>query len=572
MAERSEGGSPPRQRRLVNPRTWPVRWRLAAASAGLTLAILLIFAAVIGHLATQRIRNDFDQEMHGAVTTLANRVQVIQTPSGLLVKNPELDDFALPNGAAVRIFDTAGHLQEQTHHAPELGPPEPGVAHVGALRVITARVVSSGGNVVGYVQYARSEEHVNDTITRLWLFIAAGVVGAVLLACLAGLTIANRAMQPIASLTAAAGEIASTRDPSRRMPQPDVDDEVGELARTLEQMLRSLDAARAEREQAMQKQREFVADASHELRTPLTSVIANLELLQTSLEQPRENEDREMVDSALRSSRRMSRLVADLLLLARADAGRFSERTDCDLAEIVGAAAAEVAPMVRGRNLKVENGRPVPLLGNPDELHRMVVNLLDNAVRYTPEGSTIDLRLQTEGDRAIVEVADDGPGIPEGLREQVFDRFVRGTGPADTAAGGGTGLGLAIVRAVANSHGGKVEASPSPRGGALFTVTLPLGKTEQGITTPLETLYSALFICNPDETHGFAGDLPLSTSAGPPSADRSKQPPGSPLPRARRLSFSCDLPPEQPSGTAPAGRVATRLAPRRNRPALRGSP
>src|SRR5919197_3044369 len=138
------GASPPRQRRL-NPRTWPVRWRLAAASAGLTLAILLIFAAVIGHLATQRIRNDFNQEMHGAVTTLANRVQVIQTPSGLLVKNPELDDFALPNGAAVRIFDTAGHLQEQTHRAPELGPPRPGVTHLGDLRVVTARVVSSGG-------------------------------------------------------------------------------------------------------------------------------------------------------------------------------------------------------------------------------------------------------------------------------------------------------------------------------------------------------------------------------------------------------------------------------------------
>jgi two-component system, OmpR family, sensor kinase len=456
-----------------------VRWRLAAASAGLTLAILLVFAVVIGRLATERIRSDFDKEMHQAVTTLASQVRLVPTPEGQVLYSPELDDFALPNGAAVRIFDATGQLQKQTHHAPALGLPQPGVVHIGALRVVTARIVSTSG-VVGYVQYARSEKHINDTIRRLWLFIGAGVLGAVLLACLAGLAIANRAMRPIASLTATAGEIANTRDPSRRMPQPEVDDEVGELARTLEQMLRSLDAARAERERSLQKQREFVADASHELRTPLTSVIANLELLQTSL-QHETSEDHEMVDSALRSSQRMSRLVADLLLLARADAGRIGERTDCDLAEIARNAAAEVAPVAGER-------RPLAVSGSPDELHRMVLNLLDNAVRHTPDGSTIDLRLARNGDRAVVEVADDGPGIPEEMREQVFDRFVRGSGPADTAAGGGTGLGLAIVHAVAHSHGGEVRASRSALGGALFTVSLPLGKSEQPLTSPLGEL------------------------------------------------------------------------------------
>ena len=111
------------------------------------------------------------------------------------------------------------------------------------------------------------------------------------------------------------------------MPAPKTDDEVGELARTLEQMLRSLDAARTEREEAMKKQREFVADASHELRTPLTSILANLELLQASLREPGRDEDQAMIDSALRSSQRMSRLVADLLLLARADAGQARRAT-----------------------------------------------------------------------------------------------------------------------------------------------------------------------------------------------------------------------------------------------------
>jgi signal transduction histidine kinase len=181
-----------------------------------------------------------------------------------------------------------------------------------------------------------------------------------------------------------------------------------------------------------------------------------------------------MVDSALRSSKRMSRLVADLLLLARADAGRIGARTRCDLAEAAGAAAAEVAPTIGERELRVDNGRSLPVDGNPDELHRMVLNLLDNAVRHTPPGTKIELRLRAEGNHAIVEVADDGPGVPPELRAQIFDRFVRGDGPADTAVSGGSGLGLAIVRAVTTSHGGSVEVGESDSGGALFRVRLPL--------------------------------------------------------------------------------------------------
>jgi two-component system, OmpR family, sensor kinase len=338
------------------------------------------------------------------------------------------------------------------------------------MRVAATRIAGGDGGLTGYVQYGRSLEHVDSTIDRLWLFVVAGILGGTLLATLAGLAIADRAMRPVASLTARAHEIAETRDPSRRMPQPKADDEVGELARTLEQMLRSLDAARAEREGALRKQREFVADASHELCTPLTSVLANLELLQASLGAPGQEEDRQIVDSALRSSKRMSRLVADLLLLARADAGRMGERHPCDLAEIVGNAAAELAPTLGDRKLSIDNGRPVHLEGNPDELHRLVVNLLDNAAHHTPSGSSIDLSLRSEGDDVVLEVADDGPGIPPQQRDAIFDRFVRGDGPADVSTAPGTGLGLAIVRAVATSHGATVEATESPAGGALFRI------------------------------------------------------------------------------------------------------
>jgi two-component system OmpR family sensor kinase len=477
-----------RQRRF-DPRTWPVRWRLAAASAGLTLAILLVFAAVIGHLATQRIRSDFDRDMRTAVTNLTSTLHVSYASGTPLESGvDDLDDFVRGNGAVLRLYDFNGSQIDETRNAPSLGQLHLGITQHGSLRVVTARVYDLSGQPSGFVQYARSDEHIDTTIERLWLFIAIGVVGGVLLACLAGLTIANRAMQPIASLTATAREIASTRDTSRQMPQPQANDEVGELAQTLEQMLRSLDAARTEREGAMQKQREFVADASHEMRTPLTSVIANLELLQASLSQPLGSEEREIVDSALRSSQRMSRLVADLLLLARADAGRIGERSDCDLSEIVGDAASEIAPVAGDRSLEVSNGAPVPIRGNRDELHRMVINLLDNAIRYTANEGAIEVRTTVDDGAARIEVADDGPGIPAEMREDVFERFVRGAGPADTARGGGTGLGLAIVRAVAESHGGRVSADASPLGGALISVSLPAEKTEQAVTPSLETL------------------------------------------------------------------------------------
>ncbi len=475
---------------IPRPGSWPVRWRLAAVSAGLTLAILVLFGAIIGNLAAQRIRDDFNREMKGAVSTLASQVRIVDTITNtLIIREPDLGDFVSPNDASVRIYDARGQQLDASPNAEELGPPVAGVHDVGEMRVVTVVLRSrQSGRIAGYVQYGRNEQPTESTIDRLWLFIAAGVLGATLLASLAGVAIARRAMRPISSLTATAREIADTGDPSSHMPQPRADDEVGELAQTLEQMLRSLDAARSERETALKRQREFVADASHELRTPLTSILANLELLQASLDETSLEDERAMVDSALRSSGRMSRLVGDLLLLARADAGRIGARTRCDLAEAAGNAAAEVAPTIGERTLRVENERALPVDGNPDELHRMVLNLLDNAVRHTPAGATIELRLRAEGRDAVVEVADDGPGVPPELRGQIFERFVRGEGPADTAIGGGSGLGLAIVSAVAASHGGSAEVGESELGGALFSVRLPLRKSEKSISGALDRL------------------------------------------------------------------------------------
>jgi signal transduction histidine kinase len=457
---------------------------LAAVSATLTLIILVVFALVVGRLTSNRLHSDFNDDVRGTASTLARQTEVrtIPIPPFTRILRPQPQAMPLSPNSTVRYVYRDGSLVQggAPSGAPNLGPPDVGHVHEVAGYIVGSYPVPGTLNSVHpvYVEYARSQASIDATINRLWLFLALGILGGTALAALAGIAIAGRAMRPIANLTATAREIASTRDPSRRIPEPEIDDEVGELARTLDQMLRQLDAARSETEQMMQLQREFVADASHELRTPLTSILANLELLQERLEREQvHGEDGEMLDSALRSSRRMSRLVSDLLLLARADAGRTGVRRECDLTEVAAAALAEVVPVANGHRMTMAENGPVAVRGNPDELHRLALNLLDNGLRHTPAGTRIQIAVERRNGDAVLEVTDDGPGIPEGMEQQVFSRFVRGAGPADVAGDSGTGLGLAIVEAVATSHGGDVAAGSSPAGGARFTVTLPTAES-----------------------------------------------------------------------------------------------
>jgi signal transduction histidine kinase len=468
----------------LTPKRWPVRWRLAGVSATLTLIILVIFAVVVGRLTSNRLQSDFNNDVRNSAQTIAGQTQVSFDPFTATrnVRIPPLKRFqgmvTSPNSALCIVHQHGRPVR--CLGTSDLGAPEPNdtLRRVGHFEVVSLPLVTTipSGDPL-YVQYGRSTTNLDATIQRLWLFLGLGVLGGTVLAALAGIAVAGRAMRPIAALTATAREIATTRDPSTRIPEPENEDEIGELARTLDQMLRQLDAARSETEQMMQAQREFVADASHELRTPLTSILANLELLQDSLrEAERRGEEDEMVASALRSSKRMSRLVSDLLLLARADAGRTGSRHECDLAEVAAAAVSEVRPVASGRHLTIAGDGPVPVEGNPDELHRLALNLLDNGVRHTPEGTEIKVSVERRNGDAVLEVSDDGPGLPAGMEEQVFSRFVRGNGPADLAPNSGTGLGLAIVKAVALSHGGDVDAGSSSAGGARFTVRLPAAK------------------------------------------------------------------------------------------------
>jgi two-component system, OmpR family, sensor kinase len=449
----------------------PVRWRLAAVSAALTLVILLAFALVVGTLTTRRIHAQFN----GEVRSTADRVASVGTPVSFVNGQARCGlrlDRSTSDGA-IRIVTLDGTVICQTPGAPDLGPPAVDRARArerGGYRIETRRLFlqSQGSSLPGasqvWLQVGRPTHGVEETVGRVRVFLALGVLGGALLAFLAGLAIARRAMSPIAELTATARQIERTRDPSLRVPRGQADDEVAELARTLEGMLAALDASRSETEATLRRQREFVADASHELRTPLTSVLANLELLADQLE----GEEEETATSALRSARRMRRLVGDLLMLARADAGRSARHVPTDLGRVLAEAVAELEAVAADHELSVD-ARPAPVAGARDELHRLALNLMENAIRHTPAGTRVRASTAVRDGEAVLEVVDDGPGVPEPLRERVFERFVRGRGER----AGSSGLGLAIVRAVAESHGGSVTLEPAQGGGARFVVRLP---------------------------------------------------------------------------------------------------
>ncbi|MBS1871007.1 MAG: HAMP domain-containing histidine kinase [Actinobacteria bacterium] len=451
----------------------PTRWRLAGGSAALTFVILCGFAIIVGLLTTRQIRIQYDDSVRETADYLQSRAQVSYDLQTNEPRCGRLGDLASADAAKVRVYLLAQPPQLMcayggTHPLwPSFTLDRPFPNDQLGYRVEVRRInVDPVGQAV--LIYARPLSAIDRTAAKVRFFLILGVLGGSGLALLAGLMVARRAMAPVEKLTASAREIERTRDPGRHVPQPEADDEVAELARTLEDMLQALDAARAETEATLTRQRQFVADASHELRTPLTSVLANLELL---AEQVDGEDAQAAVASALRSSQRMRRLVADLLLLARADAGRTVPHRRVDLAQVLVEVAAELEPLAeRGaHHLTISAHERLVVDGARDELHRLALNLIENAMRHTPPGTHVHAALASAGDDVVLTVEDDGPGIPEQLRPRLFERFVRAHGDG----GGGSGLGLAIVRAVAVSHGGSVRIERAATGGARFVVRLP---------------------------------------------------------------------------------------------------
>jgi heavy metal sensor kinase len=333
------------------------------------------------------------------------------------------------------------------------------------------------GRMLGVIQVGQSLESVQDTLRQLLLILAFAVPVTLVVASLGGLFLADRALSPIDRITRTAQRI-NAEDLSQRLGLTLPDDEVGRLARTFDAMLARLD-------EAFRRQRQFTADASHELRTPLTVIKGDIGV---ALNRPRGAAEYRRVLAELEDEvDRLTRLVEDLLLLARADTGRpLLQPESLDLAGLLRAVADQVRPLAEAKGLTLHLQVPdsLPLNGDPDKLIRLFLNLLDNAVKYTPAGGQVTLQataavggwssaVTSEASPAvIVQVTDTGPGIPPEHLAHIFERFYRADESRSRAAGG-SGLGLAIARWIAEAHGGRIEVDSEPGRGSTFSVWLP---------------------------------------------------------------------------------------------------
>lgn len=328
---------------------------------------------------------------------------------------------------------------------------------------------SQAGNVVGVLQVALPLGANEAAMQHLIMLMALLVPGAMVLAAAGGWILASQALSPIARITRMAGELSAS-DLSLRIPPAPRDDEIGRLVTTLNGMLGRLDAA-------FRRQRQFTADASHELRSPLATIIANLELIRAgTAHTPAQNTLEYTLGDIKTEAERMRAIVNDLLLLARADANQITiEREPVAMDELVLDVVAQRQARARHKGLRLTAGRvsPSQVLGEDARLIQVLLNLVDNALAYTPPGGLVALSVETEGAWAEVRVRDTGIGIgPEDL-PRIFERFYRAD-PARARDSGGSGLGLAICAWIVEAHGGTITATSAPGQGSTFTARLPL--------------------------------------------------------------------------------------------------
>ncbi len=464
----------------------PIRARIALFGAGVVAVTVVIFGIVVYVLAERNLVALQDEVLSRRARQVLiipqlGRLLVSQryvVPSDLRTSSDTFVEFLEGNGTP--IFSTG----EIDGAAPLLSPdilreagtqggvqatiePQPGLK----LRVIVRQLNRSDIGPGGYVVVGQPMRVIEGQLTGLRLFLTIGALLSLLGALAASWLLAGRALRPLESMAQTVEKIGETQDLTRRLSELRTRDEVQRLTKSFNRMLQRLQNAYSRLEEALAAQRRFVADASHELRTPLTSIRSNVGLV---LERPDiQPEDRlGALQDIAGETERMSRLVSELLTLARADAGQHLDRVHLDLLPIVQEVSRQAQKLHPSRHLQLENGLPAAHLnGNADALKQLLWILLDNAVRHTQDGGQIWLRIDSRGGRAELSVADDGTGFPEGDLERIFERFYR----ADSArSGDGTGLGLAIARWIVHEHEGEVSARNNPVRGATFRVDLPL--------------------------------------------------------------------------------------------------
>jgi two-component system OmpR family sensor kinase len=380
-------------------------------------------------------------------------------------------------GAKVVITDADGNVLAATPGAkrpPHIDPSDvayPNVRRKGRFLTTTFSSQTVPG-ATGEVYAALPKA--DPVLRRLSLTEVAGVVGALVLMVGLGPILATRALRPLKSVSSVAGELRRGKLGSRvNLPKlKSRRDEIGDVASSFDAMAESLEKLFEGERESKEALRRFLADVSHELRTPLTSILGYLDVMDEGGD--KDPTIRHRAHRAIREeSRRMARLVEDLLVLARLDARRKMPE---ELVDLVALAREAIGDHPERRIELVAPDPAVPVFADREALRRVISNLLSNAVKYTPPEKKILVSVDREGREAVLCVADEGSGIPEYALPHVFERFYQAE---SSRAGEGSGLGLAIVREIVEALKGRVEVESAPGEGSVFTVRLPLSEKEK---------------------------------------------------------------------------------------------
>jgi two-component system OmpR family sensor kinase len=471
-----------------------IRVRLTLWYTTILAVVIIVFGAALYTLLTFTLLNRIDSQLQGTAEIVAQSARVVLPLFGLetVLEVPELDVMATP-GLYIQVYDvdagqtlrsrTLGEgalpLDDNDLNAALAGRAQWRTMSVGGTKLRNySAPLTVDGRVEGIIQVGTSLAQLEQTQTQLLRILVTGGLLAVVVSAVLGALLARAALRPIDRITQTALTISRTEDLSRRLDVRGPADEVGRLASTFNEMLARLEAL-------FRTQQRFIADVSHELRTPLTTIQGNVDLLcRGAAADPQAR--REVLADIEGEAARMSRLVADLLLLARVDAGVHLDQKPVEMDTLLLDIYRQARVMSDGIDVYLGHEDQAVVLGDADRLRQLLLNLVDNALKYTPAGGRVTLSLHNEGQWVRIEVGDTGVGVPAAAlapgtsgRPLIFERFYRAD-PARSRAKAGSGLGLSIAWWIAQAHGGRIEVESTVGKGTTFSVWLPLSSSQTG--------------------------------------------------------------------------------------------
>lgn len=470
-------------------KTRSIRFRLTVWYGGLLAALLLLFSGAtwfgLAHYLQQTLSATLARQAQQIGENFLLEVQV----SGENYVVSEINEHYLPeqNDQFVRVTRADGSIlyvsgiprnkgfdPAQVSAAPlkaqQAATREEHLPGGGELLIYSLPFVARDGNRF-VIESGAPDDAIENVLRGLLLTLAVALPVMLSVALVGGYWLMRRALSPLDEIASGAERITS-HNLNERLLVPRSDDELERLALALNQMIARLD-------ESFQYIRRFTADASHELRTPLTVLRGELEAL---TQRPHlQAETRETLGSALEETERLARIVESLLTISRLDAGEAQmERVSFDLAELTSATVEQMRLLAEDRNLTLscETEGSVTIEGDRARLKQVIVNLVDNAIKYTPTGGAVSVTVGLENQHAVLQVADNGTGIPVEAQAHLFERFYR-VDKARSRQMGGTGLGLAIVKSIVTAHGGQVLVQSREGKGSRFRVELPLAESAQ---------------------------------------------------------------------------------------------